>query len=259
MSLYKECFGKLETIVNTKTGEIEKFEYLIRHKDFTPMELLHKIEQNNELDKLFIYQLEDSVRLCKEHNIKISLNIDNSVVSSPFVLETLKKYKKNELKNIEFELLETDIDMNNLKEFIEHIQNLGVRVNIDDFGSDKQTFERVKDIKEIAGKKLKTIKIDGSLIKKLMIEDKEAMAMIKEIVKYAKEHNIKIVSEYIDCFEKFDKVKGFSDYVQGFMFDSLNTNNEDFSKNLQSLEVGIKLKLEGKLRGEDTRAQRRKK
>ena len=51
MSLYKECFGKLETIVNTKTGEIEKFEYLIRHKDFTPMELLHKIEQNNEKNK----------------------------------------------------------------------------------------------------------------------------------------------------------------------------------------------------------------
>jgi len=254
--ILNETYGKLEAIVDTRTGKIEKYEWLVRHNKYTPSEILNKVNNGD----LFLKQLEDSVNLTKKENIKISINIDNNVISNKKIIEQIKKYNKNDLKNIEFEILEENIDLNNLKDFLKVIENLGVKINLDDFGSKEQTMQRVKTIKDIAGKKLKSIKLDGELVKKYCNNNKEAKEIIEEIKEYANKNNILIVAEHIENIQMLEKIKDIADLVQGFMFSNLYSNLQLFSINKKNLEEEIEEKLEKyiKKKEEETNKIKRK-
>lgn len=249
-----ETFSKLEPIVNTKTGEIEKFECLVRHKTYTPNEILANISNED----LFLKQLEDVGKLVKEKNIRVSLNIDNNVLQSKKVYEKLSEFKHNELSNIEFEILESNIDLKSLKKFSNKIENLGIKINIDDFGSKEQTMERVKNIHDIVGKKLKSIKLDGELVKDFCKNDEMAIDAINEIKEYATKHNIKITAEFIENKEMFEKMKEVSDYTQGYLYGSLFSNLENFDDSLKYIQKDTHDKLHDYLSNENVKKKSKK-
>ena len=88
---------------------------------------------------------------------------------------------------------------------------------------------RVKTIKEafpfilnrilIFGKRV-DIKIDGKIIKRIL-EDKAIHSLVKTIVSFAKDTNIKVVAEHVDSKEIYDEIKNLGiDYSQGYYFSS---------------------------------------
>jgi len=238
-----ETFLKLEAIVNVKTSEIEKYECLVRHNDYIPPVILKNISN----ERLFLKQLKDISKLVKEKDIKVSINIDNNVLKSQRVYDELSKYPKNILKNIEFEILETNIDLKSLEIFSKRIENLGIKVNIDDFGSEEQTMERVKDIHDIVGKKLKSIKLDASVVKGYCEDNPKMIKNVKEVRDYALKNNITIIAEHIENINKFEKIKEVSDYVQGYMFDSLYSNLKNIDSALDNSQKNAKMKLKNHL------------
>ena len=92
------------------------------------------------------------------------------------------------------------------------LKNLGYNIFIDDFGSGYSNFIYLTEIKT------DYIKIDGSIISKIL-EDKISFLLVKSIVEFAKEADIKVIAEYVSTKEIFEIVKILGiEYAQGYYF-----------------------------------------
>ncbi|MDD2640300.1 MAG: EAL domain-containing protein, partial [Arcobacteraceae bacterium] len=92
------------------------------------------------------------------------------------------------------------------------LKQWGYKIFIDDFGSGYSNFIYLTQIKT------DFIKIDGAIIKNIL-EDKISFLLVKSIVDFAKEANIKVIAEYVSNKEIYDTIKSLGiEYSQGFYF-----------------------------------------
>ena len=130
--------------------------------------------------------------------------------------EELKKYilSHNIGKRIIFEIVESQHvkSYSLLKSFMETFKPYGVRFAIDDFGTGFSNFSHIFELSP------DFIKIDGSLIKNIHI-DKKSYELVKAIVFFSQELDIKTVAEYVHCKEVFDITYALGiDFFQGYYF-----------------------------------------
>ena len=85
----------------------------------------------------------------------------------------------------------------------------GVKIAIDDFGTGFSNYENILNLD------IDYIKIDGSLIKKI---DKDIyLNLIKSIVLFSKQQNIKVIAEFVSDLKTLRYVKNIKiDYSQGY-------------------------------------------
>jgi len=92
------------------------------------------------------------------------------------------------------------------------VKGRGVRIAIDDFGSGYSNFERLLDYEP------DIIKIDGSLIKNIATDD-YSISIVKTIVGFANEHNIKTIAEFVENETIFNILYALGvNYSQGYYF-----------------------------------------
>jgi EAL domain-containing protein (putative c-di-GMP-specific phosphodiesterase class I) len=88
------------------------------------------------------------------------------------------------------------------------LKNLEYKLYIDDFRSGYSNF----------------IKIDGNIIRKIL-DDKVSYLLVKNIVNFAKEANIKVIAEFVSDKKIYEKVKELKiEYSQGFYFSKPEEN-----------------------------------
>ena len=98
------------------------------------------------------------------------------------------------------------------------LKELGYSIFIDDFGSGYSNFIYLTEIQS------DYIKIDGNIIKKIL-DDKTSYLVVKNIVNFAKEANIKVIAEYVSNQGIYEKIKELGiDYSQGYLFSVPNEN-----------------------------------
>ncbi|WP_156928208.1 sensor domain-containing phosphodiesterase [Sulfurospirillum arcachonense] len=214
-----------QPIMNINTGEIEKYESLMRVQDekgniLIPYEFLDIAKRSKIYPKLscsLIKKSIDTFSICPcEFSVNLSyLDITNKATRK-FILNTLEETGIGPW--IIFELLESE-GIENYKEvmnFIQQVKSYGAKIAIDDFGSGYSNFERIVELQ------VDFIKIDGSLIKNIDQND-DMVIIARTIVNFAKELGIKTVAEYVHSQEVFDKVKDLGvDYAQGFFIGKPN-------------------------------------
>ncbi|WP_457560543.1 EAL domain-containing protein [Caminibacter sp.] len=216
----KEIVCAFQPIVNNNTLDVEKYEALVRIKKestlIPPGEFLELAKQGNfytQITKIVINYTIDKIKYLKNLSINIS-HID-------ILKENVRKYILNIVKNnkeianrITIELLE-DEEMEkypSLDYFIDELKTYGVSIAIDDFGSGYSNFYRLQKYRP------DFLKIDGSLIKNI-VNDKYSQSIVKSIVEFARDNNIKTVAEFVENKEIFEKVKELGiDYSQGYYF-----------------------------------------
>ena len=113
---------------------------------------------------------------------------------------------------VTFEILENEgiQDYQVIEEFINYFRKYGVKIAIDDFGSGYSNFKIIMSINP------DYIKFDGSLIKNIDT-DSYSYLIVKNLVKFAKELNIKTIAEFVHSKEVFDTCNYLGvDYFQGF-------------------------------------------
>lgn len=135
--------------------------------------------------------------------------IDNSV--REFLEEKLQLC--SDPSRVCFEILESEEieDYTVMNSFIKNVKGYGSKISIDDFGSGYSNYYRILDLE------IDTIKIDGSIIKKLPF-DKNAQSLVETIVNFASKQNYKMVAEFVSSPEIFEQVKKFGiHYAQGFL------------------------------------------
>ena len=93
---------------------------------------------------------------------------------------------------------------------LKELHEYGFSLAIDDFGAGYSNFERLTELR------VDFIKIDGSLIKNIH-QNEETKIIVKTIVNFAKELNIKTIAEYVHSNEVLMCVNEIGiDYAQGF-------------------------------------------
>ncbi len=210
-----------QPIVDNKTKNIVKYESLIRminHKNevLSPYYFLDIAKKTGYYHDITLRVIENANNILDISNINININLSLSDLKDVQIrTELLNLISKAKNKGrITFELLEDEEikDFSLVKDFIGLSKLIGdVTIAIDDFGSGYSNYERLLDFQP------DYIKIDGSLIKN--IKDPYSHSVIKSIVLFAKENNLKTVAEFVGDEETYIAVNELDiDFSQGYYF-----------------------------------------
>ncbi|WP_157278083.1 EAL domain-containing response regulator [Aliarcobacter butzleri] len=213
-----------QPIVDTQTKEIYKYEALIRYIDENgnevgPYNFLDIAKTTKQYPNIIKVILKDALKLIKEKNKKVSINISYADISNKnttkYIYDFLTAQSIEHTKLLSFEILESEeiVDFEEVSRFISEVKKFECLVGIDDFGAGYSNFHLLSKLK------ISFIKIDGSLIQNIH-NSKDLEIIVRTISNIAKEFNVKTVAEFVANEEIYNKVKELNiDYSQGFYFD----------------------------------------
>ena len=211
-----------QPIVNNKTKQIEKYESLVRLIDedgkvLPPCLFLEVAKKGKYYSQITSIVLDNSFSALANTDMNISINLsalDIELKSTrDKIFKLLKEYKQYRSRLL-FELLEDESvkDFRLIKNFIQDVKDLGVKIAIDDFGSGYSNFERLLEYQP------DILKIDACLIKDIQTNS-YSLSVVETIVDFAKKQNILTVAEFVENEAVFDIVNDLGiDYSQGYYF-----------------------------------------
>jgi diguanylate cyclase (GGDEF)-like protein len=207
-----------QPIANSKTGEIEKFECLLRivenNEVITPFQFLDIIKKTKLYQHITKRIITKSFETFTDNDFMFSINLSIEDImdesTAKFILELLRT--SGIANRVIFELLESEgiESFDVVNDFIKNIKKTGAMVAIDDFGSGYSNFVYLSELK------VDIIKIDGSLIKNID-KDIQSQIIVGTIIKFANQLNIKTVAEFVHSESVKQKVIEMGiDYIQGY-------------------------------------------
>ena len=221
-----------QPIYDVETKKFLYLESLIRINDspigpIYPNEFISLFEKNGFCEKLDLYMIEKAcqkIRSWIDNNkeaIPISINQSKLTFYKADYIESICKItEKYNVPNsfIVLEILE-GLALDNISDFnntIEKLHKKGIRVSMDDFGSQYSSLNTLSKLK------IDEIKIDGEFLLKLE-KDKEhkdkQKIILRNIIKLARELNLQTVVEGVEdeCHLEFINDLGY-DMAQGYYF-----------------------------------------
>lgn len=208
-----------QAIINLKTGEIDRYESLMRlydedNKMYTPNTFLDIAKKSKHYQELTKQTIERALKDFKDRKESISLNISVEDVVNAETVSFLENAIKNfpQPSRISLELTETEViaDYVSVVHFIENFKNLGVKISVDDFGSGYSNFAYIVQFKA------DFLKIDGSLVSKIAT-DETSYRVVTAINNFAKSMGMKSIAEFVSDEEINSLVKELEiDYAQGY-------------------------------------------
>jgi diguanylate cyclase (GGDEF)-like protein len=210
-----------QPIINNITGDVEKYETLVRliqddGRVISPGLFLDVAKKTKIYPQLTKIVIKNAFRAFSFTNYQFSINISvedalNEEVRE-LIFSQLASFPKP--KNVIFEITEGEgIEINEeISYFLNKIKALGALIAIDDFGTGYSNFAYILELS------VDIIKLDGSLIRNIDT-DKNSELIVKTIVSFCKEMNIKTVAEFVHSKAVFEKVKSLGiEYSQGYYF-----------------------------------------
>ncbi len=209
-----------QPIYNYENNTIVKYEALVRLLDkdmniISPIYFLPNLKHTNIHYKLTQKILSLVFKEFKNRDESVSINLNFSDLINDDIEATIIDVltnDKNLASRVTFEILESD-EINNIilfKEKIVLLHSLGAKISIDDFGSGYSNFKTILDIEA------NYLKIDGSLIKNMDINEKD-FKVVKSIIHFAKEAGMKTIAEFVHSKNIYDKLQQLDlDYMQGY-------------------------------------------
>ncbi|MDQ7056510.1 MAG: EAL domain-containing protein [Persephonella sp.] len=208
-----------QPIFNNKTGEIERYESLVRMIDvdgtvITPSQFLEISKKARLYSEIAKKVIKTSFENFKDMNVGFSINLSVKDIQNREITELIFEYlsNKNHNRNVVFEILESE-GIENFQEvsgFIKEVKALGGKISIDDFGSGYSNFEYILKMD------VDFIKIDSSLIKNID-SDIYSQIIVETIVGFAQKLGIQTIAEFVHTEDVYETVKNLGiDYSQGF-------------------------------------------
>jgi len=210
-----------QPIISNISKKVVKFEALARMllpdgEVVPPMDFLSTAKESKLYHSITYAMIEQALHDFKNLPYSLSLNLSmidvHNKKTQDFIYEALKNFP--EPSRIIFEILETE-EMHSykeLQEFIAHIQALGAKVAIDDFGSGYSNFSYLSKLN------VDYVKIDGSLIRELSTNF-ASKAIVELISTFASQMGIKTIAEFVSTQEISDLVVSLKlDESQGYHF-----------------------------------------
>lgn len=216
----KRLVPYFQPILNTATGNIEKYECLARMvddsgrviglpDDFIPV--AYRSRLYHQFSQLMLDKNLDCIR-ANQHVLSINLSISD--IDHPptrqFIYDRLSSFMMCHL--IEFEIMENQNieDLEVVKNFIRRVKAYGCHVGLDDLGKDYSNIDRLLKLP------VDFVKIDGSIILALAT-DKDAQDVAKTIIRFARKRRLKVVAEFCSNSTVTEMARQLGvDYLQGY-------------------------------------------
>jgi len=209
-----------QPILNIATGEIEKYEALVRLIDesgaiIAPAQFLEIAKKTKQYHHITTKMIDLSTKAAKESGKEISVNITIEDVECSETVSTIEKamMKADCGELIVFEITETEEIKNYhaLRSFIELVKTrFNSKVAIDDFGSGYSNFENLLELD------FDYLKIDGSIISKIET-NRQSEVLLDAIVAFSQKLEIKTIAEFVSNENILKTVSEKNvDYAQGY-------------------------------------------
>lgn len=210
-----------QKIIDNNTLEVFKYEALgrIKFKDkILNPDIFMPAVKNLKLEDKFTREIlkkvfSDVYELKKIQAASINININDITNKNTIeLIRTLLKIYGGE--NITFEIIETIgvEDYSILLDFTSMIKEYNSSISIDDFGSGHSGYEHLINLE------IDYLKIDGKFIKNIK-NNLKTQSLIKGLCNFSKEHNIKVIAEFVEDQDTFNLLKNLSvDFSQGYFF-----------------------------------------
>ncbi|QOY51163.1 EAL domain-containing protein [Candidatus Sulfurimonas baltica] len=226
LSIYKNALHKgkiipyFQPIIDTLDNSIIKYEALARLETddgeiISPYYFLDSAKEDKTFEFFTRQMMQKVFNVFEKNDVNMSINLTYENITSKTMLEYIKnRLNKYGGDGITFEIVESEdiLDYKRIKEFISMVKEFGCKISIDDFGSGYSNFTNITQLD------IDYIKLDGSLIEKINI-DLNIKHMIKGIISYSKNANIKTIAEYVSTKELDDSVRELGiDYIQGYYY-----------------------------------------
>lgn len=223
-----ELYLEYQPKIDVKSLKVTGAEALIRWQhpvwgNVSPGEFIPIIEDMGLGEDVTFFVIHESIRQLQQWekdsvtNPRVSLNLAPELLYNPYLYDVLKKTIENynvSPKKLEIEIIEdTKLEYDDtIKNTIEKIKSLGIRLALDDMGDG---FSSVYDLIHF---KFDTLKIDRRAIDDLEnSEDQEII--IKSLLDICNNLKIKSVVEGVERREQFDMLREMGcDEIQGFYF-----------------------------------------
>lgn len=212
-----------QPIIDNHTQKIVKYECLSRIDEagtfITPTHFLEAARRSGLMSNLTRCMVNKCFKMFSGQNeLEFSINITTEDLISDSFIDFLKIKQIHygiQADHVILEVLE-DIIINEhnptILSSLQALKKLGYKMALDDFGSDRSNYERLKTLGA------DFIKIDGQFIKDI---DKNSrnQSIVASITAMAHSLNIKVIAEFVSNFEEFTVVSSLGvDYSQGYFF-----------------------------------------
>lgn len=216
-----------QPIISVQNKMVEGYEVLMRWNDplhgSIPPDVFIPIAERDgmitQLSKKLLCECKQTMQFYKEHFETHYLAVNISVLDLmseefiPFIRELFKE-SENLLEKLEFEITETyyfnNFDM--IEKKIDLLNDMGIKISIDDFGTGFSSFEKLVNLK------FDRIKIDQSFIRNLPHSQKDLL-VINAMASLAKGMNLKVTVEGVENYQQQECLKHFCfDAYQGYYY-----------------------------------------
>ncbi len=208
-----------QPIVDLKTGEIFAYEALMRSKmeNFkSPLEIINVAKMQSklpQLETLVVFSVYEDMMKNEDKlgDCKIFINsLPSQVLDFDNASELARRYSRF-FNKVVVEITEQEnINKDNLKIKTDFINNFGIGLAIDDYGSGFSNEKRILALNP------EIVKIDMDLIQEIST-DKDKQTIVKNIVNFCHDKGMKLVAEGVEDSEDLHYIIGLGiDYVQGY-------------------------------------------
>ncbi len=216
-----------QPIVDAKTQKVVHCEALIRLKDennkpISPEYMIHVAEELGLIKKITNIvtknvAMQQQIWQQKGLHVKVAINLSSYDVEDEdfnlFFAQTIVQYGLNN-KSMAVEITERTAVQNHeqARRFLKHMKELGITVEIDDFGVANSSLHQITQLE------FDTLKIDKSFVDKIMDDEKDK-EIVEVIIQMAKILHVKTIAEGVESKEQYEwlKEKG-CDMIQGYYF-----------------------------------------
>ena len=202
-----------------RDGIIIKYETLVRIDNngeiLSPFKFLDLAKKNGDYFDLTKIIIEKSFKIFTYRDKSFSINLSFEDIQNKKIIEYLKTkiFEYSVQDKLVIEILEDESFLNYeiVKKFVHEMQELGIKIALDDFGSGYSNFTRVLELN------VDFIKIDGSIISNIDT-DTNSYIIAQTIAEFSKKLGIKTIAEYIHSQEVYKKAQELGvDEFQGFL------------------------------------------
>lgn len=209
-----------QKVIDNNTNKANHYEALLRIVDKKgnirlPDKILPIIEGTFILKNITKRVLEISYKkLLENENINISINITYKDLINKSIIKILTDYslEKNISNRLSIEIIQSEkLHKSEMcKNTLSMLRDLGYKIIIDSFGYGYSNFLFFSEIK------VDCIKIDGSIILNIL-KDKVSLSLLKVIINFAKENDIKVIAKHVNSKEIYNELRTLNiDSFQGY-------------------------------------------
>jgi diguanylate cyclase (GGDEF)-like protein len=219
-ALYEEriiCY--YQPIVSISSGQIEKYETLVRMVDatgnvFLPDHFIPIAQKTLIYPQITRTVLTHACEAFQNRNEEFAVNLSIRDILNPQTVAFIEEIitRTATANRIVFEILESEgiENFDAVLAFIHRVKALGAKIAIDDFGTGYSSIENILRLD------IDYIKIDGSLIR-LLHSDSRRANIIESIAKCASKLGARTVAEFVESEELYNHIQSAGiDYAQGY-------------------------------------------